>query len=282
MTNPGTLLYYLQKSTTFLEKKGISSPRLDAEVLLAAVLSLRRIDLYSKFDMPLSLAEEKQYRDWVMERGKFKPIAYILGKKGFYNSEFLVDSHVLIPRPETEELVEFVSKHFLVGQEGLRILDLGTGSGCIGLSLALEHPQNEYILCDISELALSIAKQNAERLKVQNVKFVQSDLFHSLTGKFDIIVSNPPYIPSDEFEMLMPDVKNYEPIQSLLVTDFDGFHRQIFASAYQSLQTEGKILLETNPGFADRLDAIAREEGFARLQFLKDLSGKNRFLLGSK
>jgi len=283
MESPGTILYYLKRSTEFLEKKSVPNPRLDAEILLADLLAIKRIELYSKFDMPLNPKEESEYRERIVQRGKFRPVAYIIGKKGFYHSEFFVNEHVLIPRPETEELVELASKGFLNTKSNLRVLDLGTGSGCIGLSLALENPNHHYLLSDISLEAIEVARSNAKKnnFPLSSMEFVQSDLFAEVSGRFDLIVSNPPYIPIEEKETLMPDVSNFEPHLALFVEDFEKFHWRFLSEAKDKLNPGGLLLIETHPEKGNFLLNTAGELGYEKPELILDYSNKIRFFKAS-
>lgn len=281
---PGTLLYYLKRSTEFLEKKEIPNPRVDAEWLLSDLLGLPRIKLYSNFEMPLSQKEIDLYRERIVERSKRKPVAYITGKKGFHQFEYLVTEDVLIPRPETEELVDFLYKQKETLKEefpyGLNIWDLCSGSGCIGLSLLqLLQPMN-VVLSDLSEKAIEISKSNAEKHNLTNASFYVSNLDASLPNnlQFEIIVSNPPYIPESEKNQIMPDVLEYEPHLALFVSDIIGFHKSLFKAVKQRLKPGGWFLMETHPDYIQELENLALTLGFVSPRKILDSSNKERFL----
>ncbi|TGL03230.1 peptide chain release factor N(5)-glutamine methyltransferase [Leptospira bouyouniensis] len=281
---PGTLLYYLKRSTEFLEKKEIPNPRVDAEWILADLLNLPRIKLYSQFEMPLSQKEIDLYRERIVERSKRKPVAYITGKKGFHQFEYLVSENVLIPRPETEELVDYLYKQreTLANEfpNGLEIWDLCSGSGCIGLSLSLLLKPNLVVLSDISEKAIETSKSNAEKYNLTNVKFYVSSLDETLPSEmqFDVIVSNPPYIPESEKKDIMPDVLDYEPHLALFVSDIVSFHRDLFNSVKQRLKPGGWFLMETHPNYIQELETLAVSLGFVSTNRILDSSKKERFL----
>lgn len=281
---PGTLLYYLKRSTEFLEKKEIPNPRVDAKWILSDLLNLPRIKLYSQFEMPLSQKEIDLYRERIVERSKRKPVAYITGKKGFHQFEYLVSEDVLIPRPETEELVDFLFKQKETLRtefpDGFQIWDLCSGSGCIGLSLSQLLDPKVVVLSDISEEAIQQSKANAEKYQLTGIQFYVSNLDESLPNhlRFDIIVSNPPYIPDSEKKDIMPDVLDYEPHLALFVSDIIEFHRALFLSAKQRLNPGGWFLMETHPNYIQELESLAISLGFVSERRILDSSNKERFL----
>lgn len=272
------LLTILQKAGEFLHEKGSPSPRLDAEVLLADVLGMQRIELYANYDRPLDNKELHAYRQAIARRGKLEPVAYITGVKEFFSREFSVNPQVLIPRPDTEILVEKVLGYlesFSIPNPD--ILDLCTGSGAIGITLALEVEGASVTATDISPAALSVARENAERLAAK-VDFIEGDLYANLNKKFDVIVANPPYIASQEWETLEPNVKLYEP-QLALVGGEDGlaFYKRIVEESPQYLKDAGSVFLEIGETQAAEVAKIAESVGiFAKAMVAKDLSGKNR------
>lgn len=272
------LLTILQKAGEFLHEKGSPSPRLDAEVLLADVLGMQRIELYANYDRPLDNKELHAYRQAIARRGKLEPVAYITGVKEFFSREFSVNPQVLIPRPDTEILVEKVLGYlesFSIPNPD--ILDLCTGSGAIGITLALEVEGASVTATDISPAALSVARENAERLAAK-VDFIEGDLYANLNKKFDVIVANPPYIASQEWETLEPNVKLYEP-QLALVGGEDGlaFYKRIIEESPQYLKDAGSVFLEIGETQAAEVAKIAESVGiFAKAMVAKDLSGKNR------
>ncbi|MCB1189655.1 MAG: peptide chain release factor N(5)-glutamine methyltransferase [Leptospiraceae bacterium] len=277
-----TILYVIKKSEEYLKNQGIESPRLDAEVLLADMLGLERIRLYTNFDKKLNEAEKDAYRKRIKDRVTFKPIAYITNKKDFYHSTFYVDQNVLIPRPETEELIEWVLKE-LEKDKSYKILDLGAGSGCIGISLKKEFPDLEVVLSDISQEALDIARNNTDSIlgnEVTGVSFLQSDLFNDFPPelKFDRIVSNPPYIPEDEKKDIMPDVVDFEPHQALFLSDPETFFTKMLETAKDFLKQEGIFYMETHTKWATRISELGEKFGYTNMEIKKDISGKNRMV----
>lgn len=287
MAEENSILYYLKKSTEFLEKKGIFNARVDAEWILSDLLDLPRIKLYAKFDNPLSEIEIKTYRERIVERGKRKPVAYITGKKGFHKFDFFVNEHVLIPRPETEELVDYLFKNIhtlypnLDVNSPLSVWDLCCGSGVIGISLSKLIPEVLVTLSDISPDALDVAKKNGDLLGVSDrCMFFTSDLDLSLPEdqKFDLILANPPYIPLEEKEELLADVLDYEPHLALFVEDFFSFHKKLITSIYNRLNSGGYAMIETHPKYIHNLEALAKETGFQNSKIFLDSSKKERFL----
>lgn len=309
---PKNLLYYLSKSKDYLERKKIPNPRLEAEILLAHILGIPRWKLYSQFDMPLNPTEQSQYRDLVKKRSKGVPTAYLIGKKNFYGRDFLVNESVLIPRPETEELIELAFKlsapSFMEQKhnslETIRILDLGCGSGCIGLTFFFEWKKVSSLpllidFVDVSKEALLVAKENArvlwdKELSPHNLQtqtknnssplesvfqFYESDLFNQLPSNcsYHIILSNPPYVLPDEYHSLSPEVKR-EPLTALVVSNFQNFHESILHGAYKRLVPGGFCILETNPKMASSLAESSSQFGFIPSIYL-DCSGKERFVV---
>ncbi|TGN09294.1 peptide chain release factor N(5)-glutamine methyltransferase [Leptospira bandrabouensis] len=286
---PGTLLYYLKRSTEFLEKKEIPNPRVDAEWILSDLLNLPRIKLYSQFEMPLGQKEIDTYRERIVERSKRKPVAYITGKKGFHKFEYLVTENVLIPRPETEELVDYLWKRkeelSFTEPSPLQIWDLCSGSGCIGLSLTQLLPTSVVTLSDLSEKAIDVSRRNAEKYNLTDkTSFYVSDLDLALPDglEFDLVVSNPPYIPESEKPEIMPDVLDYEPHLALFVSDFKEFHKRLLDAISKRLKPGGKLMLETHPLYSKDLEEMAKTMGFVDTKIVLDSSKKERFLFAKK
>jgi release factor glutamine methyltransferase len=290
MTEPNHILHYLKKSTEFLEKKGIPNPRVDAEWLLSDLLNLPRIKLYAQFETPLSETETKLYRERIVERGKRKPVAYIIGKKGFHRFDFKVNEHVLIPRPETEELVDWFyknQKNYFSDATNLKVLDLCTGSGCIAISISRLLPDLDVWASDISKEALSVATENQSLVPnptQSKVTFINSNLYSDFADSltFDVILSNPPYIPLEEKDSLMDDVLLFEPHLALFIPDFMGFHNRLLSESFARLNLGGFLLLETHPDFIEALQAEAEKMGYKKSEIIKDSSAKNRFLFLQK
>ncbi len=277
------VLESLQLSTNFLEKKGIESPRLNAELLLAEILNCKRLDLYLKFDQPLKENEVDRYREWISRRGKFEPLQYIIGKVEFFGLQFKVTRDVLIPRSETEILVEEVI-NFCKSKSGLKILDIGTGSGNIPIALAKNLTNVEITTVDVSAKALEIAKENALLNGVESgVKFILSDVNHLKieTGLFDIVISNPPYISAEEYPTLQKEIIDYEP--SIALTDSnDGldFYRAIAERSKSFLKKEGKLFLEIGKGQFEDVEKILSKNDFHNIEIIKDYQQIERVISG--
>lgn len=273
-----TILYVLTKSQEYLGQKQIPNPRLDAELILSDLLKLERIKLYSNFDRKLTESEKDSYREKIRARGEFKPVSYIIGKKHFYKSQFIVNNHVLIPRPETEELVEWVCKSENLN-EPINLLDVCTGSGCIGISIKKDFPLIHLTLSDISKDALAIAKQNSDLILGENsVEIIQSDLFGLIDKKFQVIVSNPPYIPIEEKNSLMADVVKYEPHLALFIDNPDHFYSKLLSEVYSHLTENGVFYFEIHQDWASKVANLGLENGFKEYVIKKDLSQKERFV----
>lgn len=281
-----TVLELLNWSTQYLDEHQIEHPRLNAELLLARSLNLSREGLYAHLKGPSKEEEKKTFEKLVQRRISGEPLQYILGYKEFWSIHFKVDPRVLIPRPETELLVEQSLLIFseTAGERTHHILELGTGSGAVAISLAKELRDSLIVATDISREALILAKENAKSSGVlQRIAFVNGDLFEPFrplrdAGRFDLIVSNPPYIVRSEIEKLARDVKDYEPIIAL-----DGgeegmeFHRKIVSQASFYLRRGGWLLLEVGQGQGEKVSKMIEEEGyFNRPERLKDLSGLER------
>lgn len=273
-----SLLELLQRSENFLKNKGISTPRLDAELLFADVLDCNRLDLYLMHDKVLNHHDIDRLRDVIVRRGKREPLQHIIGHVSFYNVDLIVTPDVLIPRNETEELVEIVLKK-IDNPKGKRILDVGTGSGAIGISIAKAMPDADILAIDIQEKALSIAKKNADRNNIKNIKFLQSNWFLNVSGKFDVIVSNPPYLTQEEVDSAEPEVKYFDPITALVAGD-DGLG-DIFKIIEQSknhMTDSGFLAIETGISQHELIESFSRSF-FPEFQSLKDLYGRDRFVI---
>ncbi|RHX82007.1 peptide chain release factor N(5)-glutamine methyltransferase [Leptospira yasudae] len=284
MQHPDSILSLLKKSEDFLKKKEIPSARLDAEILLADLLNLQRVKLYVNFERLLTETEKNAYRERIVDRSKNKPTAYITGQKAFYNSVFFVNESVLIPRPETEELVEKIILDFKENEKEQTVLDLCTGSGCIGISLKLARKDWNVILSDVSEEALATARKNAEKIlpeENESIQFLESDLFASIPSelRFDLIATNPPYIPLTDKETMMKDVIDYEPHLALFLENPKEFLTRLIDKARSRLNEGGRFYMETLPSLAPVLVAEAIANGWKEGKVEKDLSGKDRFVV---
>lgn len=266
--------------------RGFASPRLEADLLLSFALKLSRIDLYAgKFDQPLTPEELAFVRSLVERRRKHEPIAYITGKREFYGRSFRVSPAVLIPRPETELVVEIVLETIAGAQPDLRYtaLDLGTGSGAIALTLAAERKDFTVTAVDISPDALQIARENADKLTLSDrVTFVQGSLFAPLAKdqRYAVIVSNPPYIPSAEIATLMEDVRDHEPKLALDGGE-DGMDllKIILSEGLKYIEPDGLMVLEFATGQGAALQSIAENAGWKKVEVRKDLTGRERVLV---
>jgi release factor glutamine methyltransferase len=278
-----TLGRVLKWTTGFFERKGCDSARLDAELLIAHSLSVDRIRLYMDHDKPLAPDELKAIRGLVKRRGEGEPVAYITGSKAFWTIELRVDHRVLIPRPDTEHVVE----HSLKALESVpepRIVDVGCGSGCIALSIASARPDAQVLAIDISADALDVAKENAAHLNLSNVEFRQNDLLENVHGTYDLIVSNPPYIASADIDNLMVSVRDYEPVGALDGgKDGLGFYRRLIPESADLLKPGGHIFFEIGYDQGAALtEMLTRHGGFDSMEIIQDYGGHDRVVKGTR
>ncbi len=296
-----TILEVIQRSTEFLTKKGVASPRLQVELLISHVLKMPRMQIYLNFERALAESELTPLREMVQRRGNREPLQYIIGTVPFCNWELNVTPAVLIPRPETEILAEkgwqFLStcatevpvttersepRHSHGGGEPITALDFGTGSGCLAIALAAKVPTAEVHALDASDAALQIAQQNAAKHNAK-IHFHKGNGFEALKGeagvRFDLIISNPPYIPSAEIASLEPEVRDHEP-RSALDGGADGldFYRLLAAESKNWLKPTGKILLEFGDGQADAISKIFQSQKFVVESVECDYSQRPRIL----
>jgi release factor glutamine methyltransferase len=279
-----TVLDSIKLSTEYLQSKGIESPRINAELLLANILNCKRLDLYLKFDQPLKEEEIGTYREFIKRRGKFEPLQYITGLVEFYGMEFKVNKNVLIPRPETEILVETIISSSNP-EENFDILDIGTGSGNIAVALAKNLLNSKISAVDKSPEALETAKENAklnsveDRVEFFNYSIINGNNFS--TKKFDIIVSNPPYVPVAEFSKLQPELKVYEP-RIALTDEGDGFSFfKIIASISKNILKEnGKLFFEVGKDQYSMVEQILRDNNFKNINIKKDYLDIERVIYG--
>ncbi|MBQ6006110.1 MAG: peptide chain release factor N(5)-glutamine methyltransferase [Selenomonadaceae bacterium] len=277
-----TVAEVLKSATTRLEAGGIENPRLDAEILLAHVLGWRRLTLYVDAEKILPLESILRFNELVNRRLKKIPVAYLTGTKEFMGLTFAVNENVLIPRPDTEILTEFVGE-FLRSRGGGNLLDLGAGSGAICISILKFVKSARAIAVDISAEALEVAKFNAEKFHVDDrIEFFCGDLFMPLTGKFDAIVSNPPYIPTGELENLQAEVQS-EP-QLALDGGIDGlkFYRRIISDAPKFLISGGLLAVEVGINQAAAVKNLFEAASFIDVEIIKDLAGLERVVAGRK
>lgn len=275
------MLDLLNKSAAYLAQKGSSSPRLDAELLLANVLGCSRISLYVGFDKPLGEAEVDSYRQLVMRRGRREPVAYIIGKKEFMGRDFLVGAGALVPRPETELMAERGIEAIRSAEEPLAA-ELCCGSGAAGICLALARKECRLLLTDISEECLAVARANVENHRLsERAEVLKSDLFDSWPvhnkGMFSVIIANPPYIRSAEIDGLEPEVSQHEP-RLALDGGPDGLdlYRRIAQQASQWLRAKGVLVLEVGHDQSRDVGRLLVENGFKDVRYHKDLQGYER------
>ena len=276
-----TVLRVLQWTTDFFQRKGVKNPRLDAEVLLAHLLGLDRVGLYTNYDKPLREEELKAFREMVQRRISREPIAYITGQKEFWSLSFKVSPACLIPRPETEVLVEEALKAAQEVPPPLQILEIGTGCGAVAVALAKELPEAEIWATEKSPYALEVARQNVALHGVSGrVVLLEADLFPE-RGTFSLIVSNPPYVPTEEVLRLDPEVRDFEPLEAL-----DGgpdgllYFRRIASRVRQYLRKGGWLVLEVGKGQDQEVQSILKEAGLSRIELRRDYSGVKRIVKG--
>ncbi len=314
-----TVLEAIQKSTEFLAKKGVESPRLQTELLLARLLKLPRMKLYLNFERVLTPAETDALREFIKRRGQHEPLQHITGSISFCGLEIAVNRQALIPRPETELLAE-AGRQFLAerrsptrrdvsecagSETGVpAALDLGTGTGCIAITLAVKCPEAKITATDISAEALALAKANAMRNGVaERIEFLQGDAFAAIQSegqvprvlesseeagnshnsslrKFDLIISNPPYIPSAEIATLQPEVRDFDP-RVALDGGADGldFYRRFSAQAKSFLKPDGKMMLEFGDGQAEAIRELFENEKWIVEAVKQDYSHRARVLI---
>lgn len=270
-----TIKRLLDWCANYFKEKGIDSARLDAELLLAHALKIERIKIYVDFDKPIMPPERETLKEYVKRRARGEPVAYVIGKKEFFSLEFEVNNSVLIPRPDTELLVE---KALEYDNSPRAVLDYGTGSGCIAVALAKFRPSWRIVAADISEDALAVARRNAEKHSVaQQIEFICCSSPAELDGMFDLVVSNPPYIGLAEKETLMKDVRDYEPHAALFAGE-DGMdvYRLLLETVPQKISPGGRLLLETSPVTVKMLADEAARRGFTSTAVFEDLAHNPR------
>ena len=282
-----TVLEGIQKSAEFLGKKGVEPPRLQAELLLAHVLSLPRMKLYLNFERVLTPAETDRLRELVRRRGQREPLQHLTGSTSFCGFEIAVNRHVLIPRPETELLAE-AGWNFLstLSPSPSTALDFGTGSGCLAIALALKAPATQVCAAEISPDSLVIARQNAASHGLaERLRFFQGDGFAALPNesRFDLIVSNPPYIPAAEIETLEPEVRDHDP-RGALDGGADGleFYRRLATEAGAFLKPRGKLMLEFGEGQAPALREILENQKWVVEAILPDYTRRERIFIARR
>lgn len=269
----------LKEGRKLLLEAGITEYQVDGFLLMSEVLGITRTDYFMKQKDTLSDADYERYMEAVQRRKVHEPLQYITGHAYFMGYDFMVNEDVLIPRMDTECLVVEAEK--IIMNHPFDILDMCTGSGCILISLALRNPLVKGLGADISKKALKVAQQNAERLQCSNVTFLQSNLFENISGKFDMIVSNPPYIRTSVIEGLMEEVKGYEPYNAL---DGHGdglyFYEKITGRALEYLNDGGFLCYEIGYDQGSDVVCIMEKNGLKNCRVIKDLAGNDRVVIG--
>ena len=266
-----------------LQAAGIEEAALDARLLLEAVCGTDRNDLLVHGEQTVAPEAEEKYLNWIRQRAEHIPLQQLTGEQGFMGLTFNVNEHVLIPRQDTEILVEEVLKEL---HDGMRVLDMCTGSGCILLSLLHYSNDCEGLGVDLSAEALEVAGRNVLKVltpeKAEHAHFLQSDLFEKVEGKFEIIVSNPPYIASAEVDKLMPEVRDHDPRMALDGTE-DGLHfyRRIIEEAGKHLVSSGMLFFEIGYDQGQAVSELMRTEGYCEVQVVQDYAGLDRVVLGT-
>ena len=270
-------LYQIGKEQ--LQKAGITDAELDARLLLEFICHTDRNALYAHGDQEIEDEKMQDFLQLIEKRAVHIPLQHLTGEQNFMGLDFLVNEHVLIPRQDTEILVEEIMRDL---HDGIRILDMCTGSGCILLSLL--HYSNDCVGVgvDVSEDALAVARQNADRLAEKQAVFIQSDLFEKVEGSFDLIVSNPPYIISQEIAGLMPEVREHEPHLALDGKD-DGLHfyREIIKGAMPHLKRGGQLFFEIGYDQGEAVQALLAANGYTEIAVVKDYAGLDRVVYGT-
>lgn len=270
---PVTIADVLSRTTGYLEGKGVENARLDTELILARALGLPRIELYTQHDRPLSEAELAAARPLVERRGRREPLAYVLGEWGFRKLMLKIDANVLVPRPETEIVVDRCLA-LIRELETPVVLDIGTGSGAIALSIASEHPGARVVATDISEGALAVARENGERCGVADrVELVRGHLTAHVHGAFDLVVSNPPYVPPGDWDALQPEIRLYEPREAVVGV---GQTAAVARRALPLLVPGGWLVLEVGDGQAHEVADELGSLGYADVRISPDLAGRPR------
>jgi release factor glutamine methyltransferase len=280
MTNKRmTVLEVLQSTTAYFKKREIESPRLNAEHLLAHALGRKRIELYLEFERALTEMELSPLRDLVRRRGQGEPLQHLLGTVEFCGQIFRCDKRALVPRPETEELVELLKSK--IQNPKSRILDVGTGSGVIALALASHFPEADVAAIDISADALSLAHENAERLGLSaRVNFLSGNLFTNLPGAFDLIVANLPYVASGDAPNLAREVLHDPALAVFAGESGEELIRELIDAARKYLRPGAMLALEIGINQAETLVAYLTEKNYHDIEAKKDYAGVTRFLLG--
>ena len=280
MENSWRVIDLIQWAESFFKERSLDKPRAEIEWLLCYLLGCVRLDLYLRYDEPLSQAQLETLRIWVKRRLNKEPLQYIVGVCEFYGREFFVTPDVLIPRPETERLIDIALKK-INKVKSPRILDIGTGSGCIAITMAIERPDSIVIGIDNSNNAIAVAERNCDHLKVTNHKFIKMDILDSSPeGMFDLVFSNPPYIPKMELSGLMKDVVDFEPESAL--TDYkDGlsFYKRFGEIVPKIINRSSFLIFEVGlNNHPQKVHNIFSNLGYTGIELIKDYNGDDRVM----
>ncbi len=275
-----TVLEVLQSTTAYFEKHQIENPRLNAEHLMAHALGKTRIGLYLEFERQLLESELAPLRELVKRRGQGEPLQHLLGTVEFCGQTFTIDRRALVPRPETEQLCELLMSEITSQTTDVRIIDVGTGSGVIALSLAKQFPKAKVVAVDISDDALALARENAGRLGLsERVEFQKADLFENSNERFDLIVANLPYISMHDRNLLAREVLHDPEVALFAGVKGDELVRRLIELAPSHLNGDGLLALEIGVNQAEGLTELLRQKNYHDIQSKKDYSGITRFLL---
>ena len=277
---PWRIIDVINWGVDYFENKSLKNPRLEIEIFLQHILDCKKIDLYINFENEVSSHDLNTLKGYIKRRLENEPSQYIVGKSNFYGRNFYVDNNVLIPRPETEILINACIE-FLSMKDNPEIIDIGTGSGCIGITLAKEIPSSNVIAIDCSEKALAVAEKNAKNIGIKNIDFVKSDfLKQTIDLRADLLVSNPPYIPKEDISTLMADVKEYEPSKAL-TDNLDGleFYR-VFSKRFDPMiKIDGALIVEVGKDKHPlKAKKIFEKSGPVNVEMINDYNGDIRVL----
>ena len=273
----------LKKGSNFLKKSKIKNPHLDAELILSKVVNRKREEILLNTDNQLNNLDIIKFKNYLLRRNQKEPMAYILGYKHFWKHKFLTNKSVLIPRPDTEIIIE-ESLHYLPNNKAKKILDVGTGSGCIVVSLLKERPKCKATAIDISKKAINVAKTNAKLHHLENkINFINIDIDKYKSYNYDLVISNPPYVNSIDLNRLDDDIKFHEP-RLALSGGSDGFRdlKKVINKSKKLLKINGKLILEIGHRQKNQCTNILNENGFYINKISKDLSGKDRCIVSTK
>jgi len=280
MTKTKSLLEVLQSTTTYFQKHNVENPRLNAEHLLAHTLGRTRMDLYLEFERNLSDKELAPLRDLVKRRGQGEPLQHLLGTVEFCGHTFAIDKRAMVPRPETEQLVELLVLEISDHKSEVRVIDVGTGSGVIALSLAKQFPEAEVSAVDISEDALALSRESAARVGLsEGVHFQKSDLLENLSERFDLIVANLPYISMQDRHLLSREVLHDPDVALFGGPAGDELVRRLIEQAPSHLNPGGLLALEIGLDQAEGLSDFLRQKNYHDIESKRDYSGIPRFIL---